>query len=75
MSVLLPAPFSPRIPRMEAGGTSIEIPALARTGPKVLQISRSSISIITPAKRTTEARSGGEITEAEYRDVRASNSP
>ncbi len=36
MSVLFPAPFSPRIPWMEEEGTSREIPAFAWTWPKVL---------------------------------------
>ena len=43
MSVLFPAPFSPRMPWIEAGGTSRDIPAFARTEPKVFLMSRSSI--------------------------------
>ncbi len=51
MSVLLPAPFSPRMPWMVPAGTERLMPSLALTGPKCLRMSLSWTSTIlgTPA--------------------------
>ena len=44
MSVLLPAPFSPRTPWTVPAGTLKLMPSLARTGPKCLWMSTSFTS-------------------------------
>ena len=51
MRVLLPAPFSPRMPSMEADLTVSEMPAFAWTGPNVLWMLRNSICIAAPINR------------------------
>ena len=52
MSVLLPAPFSPRTPWMVPAGTERVIPSLALTGPKCLWMFLTCTSNLTPARRS-----------------------